>query len=277
MNNKLEANNYKSWVLTDRQICDLELIIDGSFNPLNGFLNESDYNNVLDNMKLSDGSIWPIPIILDVNDKFISTIEDTGSITLRDKEGFAIAILDIESKWKPNKENEVLKNSGITSDYLVFQQFFAYKNLNQLDEAKLALEKLIDNQYENPIIYNLISDIYLSENDEANALRYIALGRERFSQDQSLVDSEINLYITLGRTDELIENLSASIASYPDNVSYYVIRGTCYQNSNKLQEAILDYKSALNINPDHLTALNNISACYLSMTEPIITKLNALS
>ena len=109
MNNKLEANNYKSWVLTDRQICDLELIIDGSFNPLNGFLNESDYNNVLDNMKLSDGSIWPIPIILDVNDKFISTIEDTGSITLRDKEGFAIAILDIESKWKPNKENEVLK------------------------------------------------------------------------------------------------------------------------------------------------------------------------
>ena len=136
---------------------------------------------------------------------------------------------------------------------------------------------MIDNQYENPRIYTLISDIYLSENDEANALRYIALGRERFSQDQSLVDSEINLYITLGRTDELIENLSASIASYPDNVSYYVIRGTCYQNSNKLQEAILDYKSALNINPDHLTALNNISACYLSMTEPIITKLNALS
>ena len=109
MNNKLEANNYKSWVLTDRQICDLELIIDGSFNPLNGFLNELDYNNVLDNMKLSDGSIWPIPIVLDVNDKFISTIEDAGSITLRDKEGFAIAILDIESKWKPNKENEVLK------------------------------------------------------------------------------------------------------------------------------------------------------------------------
>ena len=40
MDIKVEANNYKSWVLTDRQICDLELIIDGSFNPLNGFLNE---------------------------------------------------------------------------------------------------------------------------------------------------------------------------------------------------------------------------------------------
>ena len=109
MNNKSESNNYKNWVLTDRQICDLELIIDGSFSPLKGFLNEDDYNSVLDNMKLTDGSIWPIPINLDVNNEFIESISDESSITLRDKEGFAIAILDIESKWKPNKENEVLK------------------------------------------------------------------------------------------------------------------------------------------------------------------------
>ena len=47
MKNKTESNNYKNWILTDRQICDLELIIDGSFKPLSGFLNEVDYNNVL--------------------------------------------------------------------------------------------------------------------------------------------------------------------------------------------------------------------------------------
>ena len=109
MNNKSESNNYKTWVLTDRQICDLELIMDGSFSPLTGFLNEDDYNSVLDNMKLTDGSVWPIPINLDVNNEFIESISDESSITLRDKEGFAIAILDIQSKWKPNKENEALK------------------------------------------------------------------------------------------------------------------------------------------------------------------------
>jgi len=109
MNNKIESNNYKNWVLTDRQICDLEMIMNGSFNPIPGFLNESDYNNVIDNMKLSNGSIWPIPIVLDVNNKFIDTISEDKSITLRDKEGFAIAILDIESKWQPNKKNEALK------------------------------------------------------------------------------------------------------------------------------------------------------------------------
>jgi len=115
MNNKIESNNYKSWVLSDRQICDLELIMDGSFNPLIGFLNEDDYNSVLDNMALTDGSIWPIPINLDVDDAFMETISHDTSITLRDKEGFAIAILDIESKWKPDKEKEALKIYNTTN------------------------------------------------------------------------------------------------------------------------------------------------------------------
>jgi len=114
MNNKIESNNYKSWVLTDRQICDLELIMDGSFTPLLGFLNEDDYQNVLNNMKLGDGSVWPIPINLDVDDEFIQSISNESSITLRDKEGFAIAILDIESKWKPNKDlNPKINGEGI--------------------------------------------------------------------------------------------------------------------------------------------------------------------
>ena len=144
MNNKSESNNYKNWVLTDRQICDLELIIDGSFSPLKGFLNEDDYNSVLDNMKLTDGSIWPIPINLDVNNEFIESISDESSITLRDKEGFAIAILDIESKWKPNKENEALKvyqtknqeHPGVhyiinqTHDWYIGGKYVAYKTLS---------------------------------------------------------------------------------------------------------------------------------------------------
>ena len=99
MSNKIESNNYKSWVLTDRQMCDLELIMDGSFSPLTGFLNEDDYNSVIDEMRMTDNTIWPIPINLDVDDKFIELIHNQKSITLRDKEGFAIAILDIESKW----------------------------------------------------------------------------------------------------------------------------------------------------------------------------------
>ncbi len=153
MNNKIESNNYKSWVLTDRQICDLELIMDGSFNPLIGFLNEDDYNSVLDNMALADGSIWPIPINLDVDDAFMETISHETSITLRDKEGFAIAILDIESKWKPDKEKEALTIYNTTNsehpgvNYILNQSYNWYvggkirniQNPKHYDYANLRL------------------------------------------------------------------------------------------------------------------------------------------
>ena len=41
-----------SWTLTDRQLCDCEMILDGSFSPLNGFMTEKDYNSVLEEMRL---------------------------------------------------------------------------------------------------------------------------------------------------------------------------------------------------------------------------------
>ncbi|MDC0911038.1 bifunctional sulfate adenylyltransferase/adenylylsulfate kinase [Candidatus Marinimicrobia bacterium] len=112
MNEKLkkDASKYKSWVLRDRQICDLEMILNGGFSPLNGFLNREDYENVLTNMRLSDGSVWPMPINLDVNSEFSKSISIGDNMTLKDKEGFSIAVLEVENKWEPDlyKEAELI-------------------------------------------------------------------------------------------------------------------------------------------------------------------------
>jgi len=56
---KLEAASLQSWDLTPRQICDLELLMNGGFNPLKGFLSEDDYNGVVKDMRLTDGSLKP--------------------------------------------------------------------------------------------------------------------------------------------------------------------------------------------------------------------------
>ena len=99
---KAEANNYPSLQLSDRHLCDLELIINGGFNPLNGFMSKGDYNSVIKNMRLNDGSLWPIPITLDVDDTFVSEISKFSKITLRNKEGFVLALLNVEDIWKPD-------------------------------------------------------------------------------------------------------------------------------------------------------------------------------
>jgi len=109
---KADAAELPSWDLTARQVCDLELLMNGAFNPLKGFLSEADYNSVVENLRLADGSLWPIPINLDVSQKFADTVAPGQDIALRDAEGVILAILSISDKWTPDKANEASKVFG---------------------------------------------------------------------------------------------------------------------------------------------------------------------
>ncbi|SDX13853.1 bifunctional sulfate adenylyltransferase/adenylylsulfate kinase [Litoreibacter albidus] len=109
---KTEAANLTSWDLTPRQICDLELLMNGGFNPLKGFLSEEDYNGVVENMRLSTGELWPMPITLDVGDDFAQSVEVGQDIALRDQEGVILAMMSVTDKWEPNKANEAEKVFG---------------------------------------------------------------------------------------------------------------------------------------------------------------------
>ena len=100
------AADCPSWDLTPRQTCDLELLMNGGFNPLTGFLGEADYDSVVETMRLADGRLWPMPITLDVSEAFAATIEPGMDIALRDPEGVILAILSVTDKWTPDKRRE---------------------------------------------------------------------------------------------------------------------------------------------------------------------------
>ena len=103
---KVDAADLISHDLTPRQICDLELLMNGGFNPLKGFLGEDDYNGVVDKMRLSDGTLWPIPVTLDVNEDFADGIELGQDIALRDQEGVILATMTVTDRWMPDKVHE---------------------------------------------------------------------------------------------------------------------------------------------------------------------------
>lgn len=98
--------NYESWTLTDRQVCDLELILNGGFSPLKGFLNKKDYDSVVKNMRLADETLWPMPITLDITKEISDKLSQDAKLVLRDKEGFPLAILHIGDIWEPDLKAE---------------------------------------------------------------------------------------------------------------------------------------------------------------------------
>ncbi|VVT50785.1 uncharacterized protein SAPINGB_P002879 [Magnusiomyces paraingens] len=104
-----ESETLKDIILTERQLCDLELIISGGFSPLEGFLTEKDYDGVVENLRLADGTLFPIPITLDVSKEEIETsqIKPGARITLRDfRDDVPLAILTVEDVYKPDKQKE---------------------------------------------------------------------------------------------------------------------------------------------------------------------------
>ena len=103
---KKKSLNYPGWVLTERQSCDLEMILNGGFFPLNGFLELDDYESVVNNLRLSDGTVWPIPITLDITSEFADSVSEGDSITLKDKEGFSLAVMRITNIWEPDRKKE---------------------------------------------------------------------------------------------------------------------------------------------------------------------------
>ena len=100
------SNNISSLTLSLKQQCDLEMISNGAFSPLSTFNNQKDYEEILLNNKLSNGLVWPIPIVLDVPDQFLKSLDKNEYISLRNTEGFLLAILKVKEFWAPNKKEE---------------------------------------------------------------------------------------------------------------------------------------------------------------------------
>ena len=94
--------------ITERQSCDIELLCNGGLSPLTGFLNEDEYKSVVETMKLNDGNIMGLPIVMDTNDEAVAV----GDKILLQFDGTPMALMTVESKYTPDKPLECIKCYG---------------------------------------------------------------------------------------------------------------------------------------------------------------------
>ncbi len=195
---KKKNNNQINYFLSDRQKSDLELILNGGFSPLVTFNSKKDYDSILDNLTLRDGSVWPIPITLDLTHNFIKTnlIEVNSILQLREKEGFINATLKISEIWKIDKEKEALqiygtndiKHPGVsylfnkTGDYYItgklkkisLPKHYDYRELRhtpdklKLEFQKMGWDKVVAFQTRNPM-HRAHKEIALKASEDSKA------------------------------------------------------------------------------------------------------------
>ncbi len=113
---KNECLQLPSWDLTSRQVWDLEMLLNGAFSPLKGFLTEADYNSVCQKMRLGDGTLWPIPVTLDVAETFGAGLSPGDRVALRHPEGMVLAVISVTDVWTPDKRKEAEQVFATTDD-----------------------------------------------------------------------------------------------------------------------------------------------------------------
>ena len=177
----------------------------------------------------------------------------------------------------PLDSEDQLKRGNITNETILYNSFFASRKIEDNARSRELLQELIDINFNEPDIYIHMSNIYLEENDIDKALEYLALGRDMFEEDQGLINTEINLYIKLGRTSELIEKLSEAIILDNGNELLYFNRGTIYDQQGDLNNAEKDYKAALAIDPDGFGSNYNLGALYFNAGVATNNKANGTS
>ncbi len=101
------SRDWPSVDLGPRQLCDLELLLNGGYSPLEGYMGSADHRAVCSSSHLADGRLWPLPVTLDVSEATAESLSPGGFLALRDGEGVMLAALSVDEIWRPDRAAEV--------------------------------------------------------------------------------------------------------------------------------------------------------------------------
>jgi tetratricopeptide (TPR) repeat protein len=136
-------------------------------------------------------------------------------------------VMDVITNYDKDR---VLAKNNITEKSIILTMADISIKSNNKSEAKKYLQKLIDMDYDNHVIYALMSNIHLEEKDTTKALSYIDLGRKRFPSEKDLISMELFIYQTQGKTDALLKKYDEALELNPENTLFLYNRAATYDN-----------------------------------------------
>lgn len=172
------------------------------------------------------------------------------------------------------------------NDQLFFAAISGYYGENKA-ESKPLFEKLFDMGTDEAVVYDALYTISKEEGN-ADAIKYLEAGREKFPDDTSILFAEINHYLTEGKLEQLIEKLKIAIEKEPDNVSVYTTLGSVYDQlqatsleagdeakASEYFDAAFDYyNQAMTKDAGNFEAIYSMGALYYNKAATYVEKLN---
>ena len=130
---------YPSITLNKKQLCDFELLVNGGFAPLKGFMNEYDYTSVVNHMRLHDGQLWAMPITLCINEEQEQELKHSNYVVLKHETGLPLGIMDI-------RDHKSIYKSDISEECV---------NVYGANDTNHPYVKILYQYKENGFIYNI--------------------------------------------------------------------------------------------------------------------------
>jgi tetratricopeptide (TPR) repeat protein len=169
---------------------------------------------------------------------------------------------------------------GKLDTMVLFNTALASEYAGDMDAAKQTYDALIEMKYNidgaGPGLYQSMSKIYKKEENKEKAAEYISKGRIAYPNDNNLIVTELEGFLQSGKNDEALENLKVAIENDPKNQVLYFARGTVYESLKQNDNAIADYKKALEMDSNYYDAAFNLGAYYFNLGADKINESNNL-
>jgi tetratricopeptide (TPR) repeat protein len=178
------------------------------------------------------------------------------------EQNYEKAMMAFENVLKVNELEMFQQDSPAVDTAIIYNTGLAAYNAQTWDKAAEYLEKSIKYNYGGGDAVLLLHQVYGTMQDSIKMVKNLQTGFEKYPEDDRLLTQLINYYLETKQNDQAMEYLNRAVASEPKNPTYYYARGVLYDQGQKYDEAIEDYKKALELDNNYFDALFNLGVIY---------------